>query len=110
MHALMERFVATCFDDFIIGFMFIGKDRARILRHEVEHATRGLGGGGAYTGRPLRTAHAPLQINQGHFRRRLALLRSILLDEGVDADLVERWIARDAKLIGLITNGRDCVE
>ena len=105
---LMERFLDRVHGDMIIGFLFEGRDRDRILRHEVEHATRLLGGPGAYTGRPLHVAHKPLRINAGQFRRRLALLRTVLREAEVPEPIVERWIAHDRRLAPAITDGTDC--
>ena len=110
LRTLIERFVDWMFDDFIIGFLFMGRDRERIVRHEVEHASRVLGGPPAYTGRPLGRTHGPLRINRGHFRRRLAILRTVLQEGGVDDDVIARWIAHDERLEKVITDGTDCVE
>jgi hemoglobin len=108
LEQVIDRFIDLVFDDFIIGFWFKGKDRVRIKKHEVEHAALVLGGPSRYTGRPLVTAHKPLGINQGHFRRRLAILRKVLTDAEVDPDVIERWIAADRKLQDQITDGSDC--
>lgn len=105
---LVAAFLDRVYSDMIIGFLFEGRDRARILRHEVEHATRLLGGPSAYTGRPLAATHRPLRINRGQFRRRLALLRTVLREQGVDEAIVGRWVAHDARLEAVITDGTDC--
>lgn len=98
------------FQDFIIGFLFQGRDRERIIAHEVEHASRHLGAEVAYTGRPVGAVHRPLRINRGQFRRRLAILRTVLLREGVAPDIVERWVEADAALERAITDGSDCLD
>lgn len=105
---LIDLFIDVVFDDFIIGFWFKGKDRERIKRHEVEHAAKILGGPSRYTGRPIVPLHKPLGINKGHFRRRLAILTKVLTDEGVEEDVIERWLAHDRKLQDQITDGTDC--
>jgi hemoglobin len=106
---LVRAFLARVFDDLIIGFQFEGRDHERIVRHEVEHATRLLGGPAAYTGRPLGAAHRPLKINRGQFRRRLAILRTVLREQGVEEEVIGRWIAHDEQLLGVITDGTDCL-
>jgi hemoglobin len=109
LESLIEVFIDRVFDDFIIGFLFIGKDRARIVRHEIEHAAAHLGGPSEYTGRSIPAVHRPLRINAGHFRRRLAILRTVLSDRGVDSDIVERWVASNQRLEASVTDGTDCL-
>jgi len=95
--------------DMIIGFFFADKDLDRIVDKEFELASTHLGGPHAYTGRPLGQAHAPHRINAGQFRRRLALLRTVLREHGVDEDIIERWIDHDQRLLSVVTDGRDCL-
>ncbi len=108
VRVLMHDFVHRVASDFIIGFLFEGRDLARIVRHEGELAVAHLGGPAAYGGRPLGAVHRPLRINRGHFRRRLAILRTVLTEAGVSPDVVERWVAHDAALEAVITDGTEC--
>lgn len=110
LRRVVDRFVDRFFADFIIGFLFEGKDRARIKIHEAALAAAHLGGPKAYAGRPLGEAHLPLKINKGHFRRRLAILRQVLAEEGVPADVIGHWIATEQALEPVITTNLDCVE
>ena len=107
---LVRAFVHASAEDFIVGFFFEGKDLERIIRHETEMAVAHLGGPSRYSGRPLRTAHGPLKINRGHFRRRLAIMRTILLAEGTAEDIVERWLDANRALEGSVVIDRDCVD
>ena len=59
IRALITAFCTVVFDDFIIGFRFEGKDHARIIDKETEHACRHLGGPQTYTGRPVGSVHSP---------------------------------------------------
>ena len=106
---VVGRFVDRFFADFIIGFLFEGKDRDRIVTHETALATAHLGGPRAYLGRPIGPMHQALKINTGHFRRRHAILRQVLAEEGVPADVIERWIAYEQTLEPVITTNEDCV-
>jgi hemoglobin len=108
VRALVERFVDRQFEDRIIGFLFVGKDRARIVQHEYEHAAASLGADIPYTGRPIVPLHRPLRINAGQFRRRLALLRQELERAGVAEALVEAWLAPQRRMEAAITDGTDC--
>lgn len=106
----VESFVDAFFSDFVIGFLFEGKDRDRIVRHERELASAHLGGPSRYTGRPIGVVHGPLRINKGHFRRRLTILRHILEQQGVDPAVIEAWVAHDQALEAVVTNGLDCLD
>ncbi|MEZ4241783.1 MAG: tetratricopeptide repeat protein [Myxococcota bacterium] len=109
VEALVARFVRRMAADFVIGFQFQGKDLDRIAHHEAELALAHLGGRRHYGGRSLGEVHAPLRINRGQFRRRLAVLRATLEDEGVPSDVIERWIAHDQALEGAIAGPTDCL-
>lgn len=109
VEALMEAFIARMRDDFIVGYLFEGVDLARIVQHEAQLATAHLGGTARYTGRPIGAVHRPLRINRGHFRRRLAILRTVLSEHDLADDVIDRWIAHDRALEPVITDGTDCV-
>jgi hemoglobin len=106
---LMARFVDRMFADPIIGFLFQGKDRDRIVKAEGQLSGIHLGSGGRYEGRGIISTHRPLKINKGQFRRRLHLLEKTLREGGVPEDVVERWLAHDRRLENTITDGTDCV-
>lgn len=110
LRAIVEDFIGRVEQDFVIGFFFQGRDLSRIRDKEFELASAHLGGPHHYTGRPLGQVHDKLPINKGHLQRRLAFLRTVLRDHGVSDDVAERWVAHDARLEDLITNGRDCNE
>ncbi|HHO54706.1 MAG TPA: hypothetical protein ENK18_28500, partial [Deltaproteobacteria bacterium] len=105
----MGAFVSRMHGDFIVGYLFEGRALDRIVQHEAELAISHLGGEASYTGRPIGAVHRPLRINRGHFRRRLAILRTLLSERGVPEDIIERWIAHDAALEAVVTDGIDCV-
>jgi hemoglobin len=105
---IVAAFLDRVFADFIIGFLFEGKDRARIERAEVELASTHLGGNLGYSGRGIVSTHRPLKINAGQFRRRLAILRTVLREKGAPEDVIDRWIAHDRRLEKVITDGTDC--
>jgi hemoglobin len=107
---LVERFVRRAAEDFIIGFFFEGKDLERIIKHETELACMHLGGESEYTGRSLESAHKPLKINHGQFRRRLAILRTTLTEAGVAQEIVERWVACNQAEKAKVVINRDCVD
>ncbi|MFM2162076.1 MAG: hypothetical protein RLZZ383_1588 [Pseudomonadota bacterium] len=110
VRAHVTAFVARVVADPIIGFWFAGRDIERIVRHESEHALLLWGADVDYTGRPLGAAHKPLGIHAGHFRRRLAILRTVLQERGVEDELVARWVRHDERMMGAIVGNpaEDC--
>jgi hemoglobin len=108
VRTVVDRFVARQFDDRIIGFLFVGKDRVRVSTHEYEHAAAALGGPVVYAGRPIGAVHRPLRINGGQFRRRLALLRQEIERAGVPVDVMEAWLDTQRRLERVVTDGTDC--
>ena len=109
LRAVVHTFVDRLFGDFIVGFLFEGRDRARIRLHEFELASRHLGGPHRYEGRPIGALHRPLRINRGQFRRRLGLLRTVLRECSVPEEVIERWVEHDRRLEAVITDGTDCL-
>ena len=105
---LVRAFVTRVVQDPIIGFFFQDRNIERIILHEVEHASEVLGGPTAYTGRPLVPVHRKLGIHQGHVRRRLALLRQVLREHGVNEATTERWLASDRQLGSKLALPTDC--
>lgn len=104
---IVAAFVRAMADDFVIGFLFAGVDLARLAEREASFARAHLGSG-AYVGRPLPEVHRPRRINAGQFRRRLAILRTVLRAHAVPEDVIARWIAHDCRLERVVTDGTDC--
>ena len=105
---IMTEFIHRVSEDFIIGFLFQGRDLSRIIRHETELAVQHLSGEGTYTGRPMARVHRPLKINRGQFRRRLAILRVVLQANQVPKEICERWLEHNQKMERIVTDGTDC--
>jgi hemoglobin len=110
LRAVITDFYSRVFGDVMIGFLFEGKDRARLIEMEYQFTAQLLGADVKYTGRPMRAAHAQSPIFGGHFERRLQILRETLRDHGVDADVVTAWIDHSLALRAQITSdkGSEC--
>ena len=93
LRAIIEDFVGRVFDDVMIGFIFLGKNRARITEMEFLLASQQLGGPHAYTGRDIAEVHRRLPIMGGHFDRRRQILVNTLGDHRVPDPVVARWLA-----------------
>jgi hemoglobin len=103
LRAVITDFYARLFDDVMIGFLFIGKDRKRLIEKEIELTARFLGADVRYTGRPLREAHARVPIMGGHFDRRRQILEETLAAHGVDPEVRETWIRHTLALREQVT-------
>ncbi|MED5374259.1 MAG: group 1 truncated hemoglobin [Myxococcota bacterium] len=110
LRAIVNDFIDREAGDFIVGFFFEGHDLARIKEMEFQLASAHLGGPHRYTGRGMGSTHAPHPINAGHFRRRLAILRTVLREHGADEAIIERWLDHDRRLESLVTNGQECAQ
>jgi len=108
---IMQDFDDRVFDDMMIGFMFYGVDKARLVDKESEFVARLLGARDVtYTGKSMPRAHAKHRIMGGQFARRQQILRETLADHDVPASLAERWLAHNEALRPQITGdqGSDC--
>lgn len=117
LEAIVDRFVRRMASDFVIGFLFEGKDLERIAFHEAElaavHLSRSPPGStpaarATYSGRSLPSVHAPMRIHRGHFERRLSVLAKVLRESSVPEDIIGRWIAHDRELMPAIASSDDC--
>lgn len=110
LREVIADFYTRLFHDLMIGFMFAGKDRARLVQKEWEFTANLLGGDVKYTGRPIRAAHAATPILGGHFERRLQILRETLADHDVAPDVQARWIEHTLALRPQVTGdvGSEC--
>jgi hemoglobin len=103
LRAVVTDFYRRVFDDVMIGFLFIGKDRQRLIDKECEFTARFLGATTPYTGRPMREAHARSPIMGGHFDRRLTILRQTLADHQIHTEVAEAWLDHQMRLRHQVT-------
>lgn len=110
LRAVIVDFYDRVFADVMIGFLFAGKDKARLIEKEYELAARMLGHPMPYTGRTMRDAHAKVPILGGHFDRRRKILEDVLEAHGVDPDVRAAWIDHTNAMRAQITadKGSEC--
>jgi truncated hemoglobin YjbI len=111
LRALINDFVATVFDDVMIGFFFRNANRARLEEMEYQHAAQFLGGPVVYSGRPLGQAHKAHPIMGGQFARRKQLLKEAIERHGVPDDISKKWLEHTESLREAITGdpGDECL-
>ena len=92
LERVIRDFYARVFVDPMIGHLFEGKNRERLIRKEWELVAALLGGEVRYTGRSMPEAHARVPIFGGHFDRRMQILEETLADNRVDEEVRRRWL------------------
>jgi hemoglobin len=112
LRAILTDFYDRVFADLMIGYLFRGQDKARLVQLELEHTSKVLGGPHAYTGRTMQKAHSTHRILLGHFRRRNKLLEETLDAHGVPEAVREAWLAHaralEAAVVGPVRRGTHC--
>ena len=107
LRAVITDFYDRVFADVMIGYMFTGRDKQRLIDMEWELTARFLGSEQRYTGKPMRDAHAKLSIFGGQFDRRLQILKNTLRDHAVDDEVAQAWIDHQIALRDQVVGG-DC--
>jgi truncated hemoglobin YjbI len=98
VRAVLRCLYDELFDDPMVGFLFLGRDKDHIVEQQVLFTSGFLGGPQRYGGRALSEVHAPLPILPGHFDRRHHLLEQVLCKEGVPEDVKRVWLQIDRSL------------
>ena len=92
LRRVIRDFYDRVFADPMIGFLFAGKNKERLIQKEGELVASLLGGRIEYSGRSMARAHARVRITTGHFDRRLTILEETLADHAVDPEVRGRWL------------------
>ena len=103
LRQVISRFVDRVFDDPMIGFFFRHARREHIKELEYQHAAQFLGAPVVYRGRSLDVAHSKHRIMGGQFARRMQILREVLDEYAVPADIQAAWLDHNESLRSLIT-------
>lgn len=103
LRRMVVDFYERVFDDAMIGFLFQGIDREKLVDRQVEWTRAKLGAGDVeYTGTPIREAHSSLPIREGQFDRRHDLLREVLSEYDVPEHVQEAWLDLETRLRDLV--------
>lgn len=98
VRAVLSSLYDELFADPIVGFLFRGHDKERIIDQQVALTCSFLGGPQRYEGKPLPDAHASLPLLPGHFDRRHRLLEQTLTRHRVPAEVCIEWLRIDESL------------
>lgn len=106
LRVVLRDFYDRLFADLMIGFLFNGKDKERLIQKEWELTARMLGGPVSYTGRSMPQAHAASPILGGHYLRRLQILKDVMNEHAVPQEIQAPWIAHTESLRRQVTKNR----
>jgi len=111
LRSVIREFIDKIFSDVMIGFFFRRVNRERLEEMEFQHAAAHLGGPITYTGRSMREAHKAHRVMGGHFERRKKILSNVLVRQGVDEGVRERWLLHLETLRPEVTDlpGSECI-
>ncbi len=98
LRAVIQTLYDRLFADVMVGFLFAGKDKAKLVEQQVWFTARFLGGPSRYEGKSLPDAHAALPLLPGHFDRRHHLLAQALAEHKVPPHVAEEWLRIDESL------------
>jgi hemoglobin len=98
VRAVLQALYDALFVDPIVGFLFEGKDKDRIVHEQLALTCAFLGGPQRYEGRPLPEAHAKLPLLAGHFDRRHRVLAQTLEAQRVPEEAAKEWLRIDQSL------------
>jgi truncated hemoglobin YjbI len=98
VRGVLQELYDRLFEDPIVGFLFEGKDKARIVEQQVAFTSAFLGGPNRYTGKAMPEAHAQLPLLPGHFDRRHHVLKQVLEAHAVPEAARATWLRIDAGL------------
>lgn len=107
LRRVLSDFYDRVFADTMIGYLFDGKNKHRLIQKEWELVASLLGSGVPYTGRAMAAAHAKVSIAAGHFDRRMTILEETLADHAVDPEVRERWLSHSRALRAQLTSDPD---
>jgi truncated hemoglobin YjbI len=90
---ILVKFYQRMASDIMIGFFFAGHDTTHIAHQQAKFILNAAGLIDRFEGKGPASAHVSLPpILNGHFDRRLILLRETLADTGISEGWMEKWI------------------
>ena len=111
LRAVLRTLYDRLFEDRMIGFLFAGRDKERLIEHQLWFTAAFLGGPNRYEGKSIREAHAELPILPGQFDRRHTILKQVLEQHHVPAAVRDEWLRVDASLrTSVLRSGEDARE
>jgi truncated hemoglobin YjbI len=108
VRAVLRTLYDRLFDDLMVGFLFAGKDKEKLIEQQLWFTAKFLGGPSRYEGKSIPDAHASLPLFPAHFDRRHHLLRQALHAHGVPRHVADEWLRVDQSLkTAVLKSGED---
>ena len=93
VESILEIFYQKMSEDILIGYFFSGKDLIRIAHQQATFLLMASGLETEFKGKGPASAHTEMPpIYEGHFDRRLVLLRETLTKQGLSLEQVNTWV------------------
>lgn len=94
LEEILTLFYQRMAADTMIGFFFYGKDLPTIIQNQKKFLMKVMGELPDYKGKTPATAHLELPpILEGHFDRRLVILKEVLEKWGANPWIIRTWIS-----------------
>jgi len=101
---IIENFYQIAFQDPIIGHLFWGVDKKHLIASQKDFAAAMLGKSRRYTGKPLKPAHAHLNIRPAHFGRRQVIMKEVLAESDLPDEVQLKWLDLENGLRAMIVS------
>ncbi len=106
VRALLLEFYRRMTTDIMLLHFFVDRDIAAIAERQSEFLLRAMGAAPTYSGKAPADAHGALpSILEGHFNRRLVLLRQVLLEGGLSEADADAWVSFEDAFRGTLVEG-----
>ena len=92
LRSILSSFYDRLYGDIMIGYMFHGLPKERLIELEYQFTARLLGHKIPYEGRGMRAAHGQHRIMGGQFERRFVVLKETLESHAVPAAVQAEWL------------------
>lgn len=105
LNSILEDFYERMYADTLLGYFFTGKDLKHIAHQQGQFLLNAAGMIPKFEGKGPHSAHTALPpIWEGHFDRRIVLLRETLIHHGMAAPMVELWIAFESSFRNIVVS------
>jgi truncated hemoglobin YjbI len=105
LNSILEDFYERMHSDTMLGYFFIGKDLKHIAHQQGQFLLNAAGMIPKFEGKGPHSAHTALPpIWEGHFDRRITLLRETLIHHGLAAPMMELWIAFESSFRNIVVS------
>jgi hemoglobin len=105
LNAILEEFYERMHADIMLSYFFTGKDLKHIAHQQAKFLLNAAGMIQRFEGKGPHSAHTELPpIWDGHFDRRITLLRETLIGHGLPAPMVELWIAFESSFRNIVVS------